>query len=258
MRRLIVEEPFTREAIWSRRCAVFALATALVAVGVARVGSNPGGALIVFGAALALACLSLLFAAAAAVVIWRVGRRGAGQAAAGFALSLALLAYPAFLAGKAMTLPAINDISTDFESPPNFMISTKAREARAGKTPPSASPETQAEQKAAYPRVQPILVELEPEQAYRLTLRIAKELGWRIVDATAPNLRGDGVAHVDATDRSLIFGFVSDIAIRIRPLANQTRIDIRSVSRLGKHDFGDNAKRILKFSAAVQDSTQTR
>ena len=101
-------------------------------------------------------------------------------------------------------------------------------------------------------------VDLEAEQAYRLSLRIAKDLGWRVVDATPPNLRGDGVAHIDATDRSLIFGFVDDIAIRVRPLANQTRIDIRSVSRIGKHDFGANARRIGKFIAAVRDSVQER
>ena len=78
MRRLIVEEPLSRAAVWSRRVAIFALATAIMAVGVARLGANPGGALVVFGAALTLAFVALLLSAAAAVVIWRTGRRGAG------------------------------------------------------------------------------------------------------------------------------------------------------------------------------------
>jgi len=258
MRRLIIEEPLSRAAVWSRRTAVFALATTAVSVGVARLGGDPTGALAVFGAALVLAFLSLLLAASAGVVIWRTGRRGVGQAAAGLALALALIAFPAYLTFKAVSLPPINDVTTDFESPPTFMISSKAREARGGKTPPLPTPAIQAAQKAAYPQVQPMQVDLEAEQAYRLSLRIAKDLGWRVVDATPPNLRGDGVAHIDATDRSLIFGFVDDIAIRVRPLANQTRIDIRSVSRIGKHDFGANARRIGKFIAAVQDSVQER
>jgi uncharacterized protein (DUF1499 family) len=256
MRRLIIEEPVSRAAIWSRRSAVFALATAGVSIGVARLsGADPMGALVVFGASLALAFLALLLAASAAVVIWRTGRRGAGRAATGFALALALVAYPAFLSIRAVSLPAINDVSTDFESPPSFMISSRARAARGGQTPPAP---TAAARKAAYPEIQPAMVDLEAEQAYRLALRICKDLGWRIVDATPPNLRGDGVAHVDATDRSLIFGFVSDIAIRVRPLTNQTRIDIRSVSRIGKHDFGANARRIRRFLAAVQESVQSR
>jgi uncharacterized protein (DUF1499 family) len=216
------------------------------------------GALAVFGAALTLAFLALLLAGAAATVIWRTGRRGVGRASTGFVLALALIGYPAYLTGKAISLPPIHDISTDFESPPNFMISTRAREARAGRTPPPQSPETQAAQKSTYPDIQPAMVDLEPEQAYRLTLRLCKELGWRVVDALPPNLRGDGVAHVDATDRSFVFAFVDDIAIRIRPVGNQTRIDIRSVSRVGKHDFGANARRIRRFLAAVRDSMQER
>jgi uncharacterized protein (DUF1499 family) len=259
MRRLIAEEPFARAAVWSRRSAVFALGTAAVSIGVARFGgSDPTGALTVFGAALALAFLAMLLAGSATVVIWRTGRRGAGQAATGFVVALALIAYPGLLTADAIWLPAIHDVSTDFQSPPGFMISTRAREARAGKTPPPETVESQAAQKAAYPDIQPAMVDLEAEQAYRLALRLVKELGWRVVDSTGPNLRGDGVAHVEATDRSLIFGFPSDIAIRVRPLANQTRIDIRSVSRVGKHDFGANARRIRRFVAAVQDAAQER
>jgi uncharacterized protein (DUF1499 family) len=259
MRRLIVEEPLSRTAVWSGRTAAFATATAIVSIGIARLGGgDPTGALAVFGASLALAFLALLLAASAAVVIWRTGRRGVATAAGGFALALALLAYPAYLTLEAISLPILNDVTTDFETPPTFMISTKAREARAGRVPLAPDPATEATQKAAYPEIQPMMVDLEAVQAYQMALRIAKELGWRIVDATPPNLRGDGVAHIDATDRSPVFAFVDDIAIRIRPLANQTRIDIRSVSRLGRHDFGANARRIRKFIAAVQESVQAR
>ncbi len=259
MRRLLIEEPVSRLAIWSRRAAVFALALAIVAVLAARLaGVQPLGALAVFGAALTFALLAILFAAAAAVAIWRTGRRGAGQAAVGFALALALLAFPAYLAYRATTLPAINDISTDVAEPPSFMISLRAREARAGPPPPTSSEATRAAQRAAYPDIQPVMVDLEALQAYQLSLRIARDLGWRIVDSTPPNLRGDGVAHIEAIDRSLLFGFSDDIAIRIRPLANQTRIDLRSVSRVGKHDFGVNARRIRKFIAAAQESMQSR
>lgn len=259
MRRIIIEEPVSRAAVWSRRVSVFALAATAVSIGVARFGGvDPRGALAVFGAALVLAFLSALLAASAAVVIWRTGRRGAGMAAAGFTLSLALIAYPAYLTFEAISLPALTDVTTDFESPPSFMISTKAREARGGRTPPPVSRATEAVQKAAYPGVQPLFVDLEAPQAYQMALRVAKDLGWRIVNSTPPNLRGDGVAHIDAIDRSLIFGFADDIAIRIAPLTNQTRIDLRSVSRIGKHDFGDNARRIRKFIAAVQDFEQER
>ena len=249
MRRLILEEPVSRSALWSRRLAAFALAVAGIAILLSRLGAiEPANAIVVFGAALILACLAALLSATAAVVIWRTGRRGAGLAAFGLFLALALLAWPARLAIEAIALPAINDISTDLETPPSYMRSARALEARGGRMPPEASAEARQQQKAAYSRVQPVLLDVEPAQAYQLALRLAKGRGWRIVDALPPSVR-DGVGHIDATDRSLFFGFVDDIAIRITPLVNQTRVDLRSASRFGRHDFGANARRIEAFSA---------
>jgi uncharacterized protein (DUF1499 family) len=254
MRRIIIEEPFSDAAVWSLRVAVFALATATVSVALARLTpSDARSVLTVFGASLTLAFLAILLSASAAIVIWRTGRRGAGRAGGGFVLAVALLAYPAYLTGRAIALPPLADVTTDFEEPPSFMISTKAREARAGVTPPPVDPAHDAIQRQAYPEVVPIFVDLEAPQAYQLSLRVAKDLGWKVVDSTPPNVRGDGVAHIEALDKSLVFGFPTDIAIRVTPLANQTRIDLRCVVRVGKHDFGANARRIRRFILAAQD-----
>jgi uncharacterized protein (DUF1499 family) len=257
MRRLIVEEPLSRAAVWSLRTAVFALAAAGVAVGLARfAGVDAGAALTVFAAALTLAFLALLLAGSAGVVIWRTGRRGAGRAALGCFLSLALLAYPGYLAAIALQLPMLADVTTDFDSPPAFMISAKARAARVGRTPPAWDPAAEPLQREVYPKVQPILVDLEPVQAYQLALRVTQDLGWKVVDSNPPNLRVDGVAQIEAIARSPVFGFAYDIAVRVRPLASQTRIDLRSVSRVGRQDFGANAHHFDRFAAAVQDALQ--
>ena len=259
MRRLIVEQPVSKAAVWSLRLAVFALAATAVAIALARLNAvEPAAALAVFGAALALAFLAALLAGSAAVVIWRTGRRGAAQACFGFVLALALIAYPAYLTYLAVILPPLADVSTDVSEPPSFMISTKARAARGGYTPPPFNHATEAAQRGAYPQAAPLFVDLEAEQAYQVALRVAKDAGWKVVDSMSPNLRGDGVAHVDAIDRSLFFGFPSDVTIRVTPLANSTRIDVRSVIRVGKHDFGANARRIRKFLALAQDFEQER
>jgi len=102
------------------------------------------------------------------------------------------------------------------------------------------------------------MVEMDSTQAYQLALSVASDLGWRVVDSEPPNLNGDGAALIEVTSKSLFFGFVSDIAIRIRPGATETAIDARSVSRLGGHDFGSNAGRVRKFIAAVNEETQER
>lgn len=253
MRPLTVGEPIARSAVWSGRLALFAIALAGVAVGLSRFHfADPRAALTVFGAALTIAILAALLAATATVVIWREGIRGAGQAAGGFVLSLALLAYPTYLAGVAFALPRIAQVSTDLESPPPFLLSSKARAARAGTEPPPLIADTRAAQRRAYPDLETIRVEMDPSGAYDLALDVAKELGWRVVDSEPPNLAGDGSALIEATSRSLFFGFVSDIAIRVRPGATQTAIDVRSASRVGAHDFGANARRIRQFSEAAK------
>ena len=116
MRRLIVAEPVARLAVWARRLAIFALATVLVALALARSrAADPGPALAVFAASLGMAVLAGLLAAAAAAVVWRDGLRGAGQAAFALGLAAAILAYPAYLAAVAFALPPIHDVSTDLE-----------------------------------------------------------------------------------------------------------------------------------------------
>ncbi len=259
MLRLTVEEPVAGAARWSRRLAVFAAAIAAVAVALARARAvDPPAALTVFAAALVIAAVAVVLAGSAAVTIWRDGLSGAGQAAFGFALAAALIAYPAYLAVVAFVRPPINQVSTDLASPPPFMFSTKARAARAGAEPPPLGDETRAAQLEAYPDLATVKVEMDSTEAYRLSLSVATDLGWRIIDAEPPNLAGDGSALIEATDRSLFFGLVSDIAIRIQPGATRTAIDVRSVSRIGKHDFGANAARVRRFIAAIKEEARER
>ena len=259
MRRLSIEEPVARSSVWARRLAVFAVATAGVAIALSRLrAADPFASFTVFAASLTMAAFAVLLAGSALVIIWRTGMSGARQAAVALALSIALLSYPAYLTVVAFALPPIHEISTDLKSPPTFLLSAKARAARAGRTPPEMSEETQAAQRAAYPDVQTAVVPLDSSEAYQLALTVAADLGWRIVDTEPPNLGGEGGALIEATDRSLFFGFVDDIAIRITPGATQTAIDVRSVSRVGRHDFGANAGRVRKFLAAVREEMRER
>jgi hypothetical protein len=114
MRRLIIEEPVSRAAIWSRKIAWFALAVTAVAVAFMRFGLVdvlPGAISLATG--LGLAALAVLMAFAAFVRIWMEGRRGVGAAVKGLVLALLILAYPGFYALRGLTLPNLNDVSTD-------------------------------------------------------------------------------------------------------------------------------------------------
>jgi uncharacterized protein (DUF1499 family) len=76
--------------------------------------------------------------------------------------------------------------------------------------------------------------------------KAADNLGWQVIEAVPPGGRS-GQGRLDAVARSLVLKLPEDITVRIRPLADGTRIDIRSASRLGVHDLGANAKRIRAF-----------
>ena len=259
MRGLSVDEPVSRAAVWSQRLAVFALFVAGVAILLARAhAADPPAALTVFAGALIIAGFALMLAGAAASIIWRDGMRGAGQAFLGFVLAAGLIAYPAYLAALAFALPKVNDVSTDLTSPPAFLSSPRARAAGAGVEPPPPDDAARAAERVAYPDLQTLRVEMDALAAYRLALSVATDLGWRIVDLKPPNPAGGGSATIEAVDRTPIFGFPSDIVIRIRPGATSTAIDLRAVSRFGRHDFGAGAARIRKFIAGIKEAPLER
>ncbi len=248
MRRPIIEEPYSKAALLSRRLAVFSLAVAAIGIlGVAR-----GVALIaVLGGAAAIACGAILLAFLAFAIIWRSGNNGAGQALAELILATLLLAYPAYLAQQAMRLPRLSDISTDIADPPSFSLSHAALAARGDNTPPSVAIARRKAQIKAYPQIQPILLDLEAKQAFDAAVAALVANGWKIVEQRPPGGRA-GLGHIDAIATSFVLGFPSDITLRLRPLAGQTRIDIRSVARFGPYDFGANPRNIANFEAALE------
>ena len=70
--------------------------------------------------------------------------------------------------------------------------------------------------------------------------------GWTLVGAG----RGPGGMSVQAVHATLP-GFKDDVTIRIRREAGKTRVSVRSRSRVGKLDFGQNARNIREFLGAL-------
>lgn len=258
MRRTLPPEPWSQAALWSRSVAVFAATVALMAVLLARLRViEPASALASLGAAVALALVALLLVGAASVVIWRTGRRGVGAAVGGAFIAVLTLAYPAYLAFQALRLPVLSDISTDIATPPYFSLSSAAYEARGGFQPKGLPQKTRTAQRPAYPDVEPIVVDLDADEAFALVLKTAKAVGWKVVDQRPPGGR-TGEGHADFLDKTLIMGFDEDITVRLKPLPGQTRIDLRAASRYGRHDFGANAKRIMAFAEELQTQLDAR
>lgn len=251
MQRLSIEDEYCVAALLGRRLAVFATAVALIGIVAARNGLEPQSALAVLASAIVVALGAVLCAFLAFGSIWATGRRGVGQALAGLLLALVLLAYPAALAIHGARLPRIADISTDIGDPPAFSLSQEALAARDGTTPGTVPASLREAQAHAYPKILPILVDLDGPEAFAAVERAVTAAGWRIVARQPPGRRSRH-GHIDAIATSLFLGFPYDVTIRLRPLVGQTRIDIRSVARVHAYDLADNPRNIEKFEKALE------
>ena len=140
--------------------------------------------------------------------------------------------------------PAVDDITTDTENPPLFVAVLPLR---AGAPNPAeyGGPELAKQQKDGYPDLRPGSVSSSPEAAFPRALQAAKDMGWEIVASDPKALR------IEATDTTFWFGFKDDVVVRLTPSPTGSRIDVRSVSRMGKSDVGTNARRIKAYLARV-------
>jgi uncharacterized protein (DUF1499 family) len=256
-RRYVHSEPTSRLAIWARRMAGFAFLASFLAVIIVRSGLlEIRPALATFAGALVIAIVALLLALAAFVVIWMEGLAGMGAALSAMAISIVLLAYPAYLGLKAHRLPWIYDLTTDPIDPPRFEALSRLR-------PRDANPVTYPglyaaeQQRTAYPDVGPLGTNATPQAAYDAALAVVNKRRWRIVDARAPQA-GRREGHIEAVARTPIMGFRDDVVIRVRAEPDGTRIDARSASRYGSFDFGTNASRLRGLMSDIEEAIRTQ
>jgi len=188
-----------------------------------------------FFAGAAAAVLALVF-----LVVPRTRRAGAAPLAVALVIGAATAWVPWNGLQTVRSLPFIHDITTDTEDPPVFVAVVPLR-ADAANPPEYPGEEVAQQQREAYPDVQPLLTELGAAEAFDRAEQVARDLGWEIV-VTVPQ-----EGRIEATDTTFWFGFKDDVVIRVRPIAEGSRVDIRSKSRVGRSDVGANAARIQAF-----------
>jgi uncharacterized protein (DUF1499 family) len=162
------------------------------------------------------------------------------------ALILALLAIapPLILRNGAKGVPPIHDITTDTFDPPQFVALLPERQ----KTRNGADyggPAIAAQQQQAYPDIKSLIVKAPPAETVQRAIDAARSLGWEIAASDAPSGR------IEATATTAWFGFKDDVVIRVRPEGGGSRVDVRSVSRVGVSDLGANAKRVRELLAKL-------
>jgi len=142
-------------------------------------------------------------------------------------------------------VPPIHDITTDPDDPPRFVAVLPLR-SRAPNSAEYGGAALAAQQRAGYPGLGPARLAPPPDQVFARAVEVAGALGWQIVAAVPAEGR------LEATDRTRWFGFRDDVVVRVATDGTGTRVDVRSVSRVGRSDLGTNARRIRRFLAGLE------
>jgi uncharacterized protein (DUF1499 family) len=230
----------TRAAPWAAAAGSAAVAAAPL---VYRVGIAP-----LRLAFLLLAGGLLVLAVSGVVLVVRMVRgTGLADPAACAALAAAVLVgiVPVRTLVAAWGAPPIHDVTTDTETPPRFVAAVALN--TPGRTDYGGSALAER-QHAAYPDLRPVMLPEAPADAFRRALVTVEQMDWTIV-ATDPD-----ALRIEATDRSFWFGFDDDVVIRITATGDAgSRVDVRSLSRVGVGDLGANVRRVRAFVAALAE-----
>jgi uncharacterized protein (DUF1499 family) len=220
---------------WPLRIAIALAATSVIGPLAAHLGVVPPLAGFV---AFVVAGIVGLFLSVAGVVALRRGarRRGLTTIVLSEIPALALIYASAGGLGK----PAINDITTDLDEPPNLLYA-QGQPGNAGRDMVYPEAFKQVVQEA-YPDLKPLRLAEPPDRAFERALRLAKQRpGWEVGFDNVTGRVFEGVVT------SSIFGFKDDFVVRVRPDGTGSVVDMRSKSRDGKGDLGANAERIRAF-----------
>ena len=192
------------------------------------------------------------------LVLRSPGRQGLGSALVAVAGGLVVVVVVMQIVGSLPKNPGIHDVATDWTQPIMFSADTMAARG-AGSNPVDSHPVTSkspalgalagksiAEINAATcDAAKPAILAAAPAEAYA-----------RVKAAVQKNkltiLHDDPAAGVlEAVDSTFWFGFKDDVAFRIRPEGAGSRVDLRSISRVGGGDLGANCKRIARLKASL-------
>jgi fatty-acyl-CoA synthase len=170
-------------------------------------------------------------------------------------ITLAVMGGFAGLMAKAKSVPMIHDVATDWTTPLTFspaVMTARGAESNPVESDPrgpgkdGAPGERVADLNAkTCPEAKPIVLTSDASDAFNKVKAALTGAGLTIV-AEAP-----AQGRIEAVATSTLYGFKDDVVARIVPSEGTTRIDLRSVSRVGLSDLGANCKRITTIRAAL-------
>ena len=165
-------------------------------------------------------------------------------AAACLLLSMIVMGIPWSWKHTVSQVPPIHDISTDMVVPPEFVRILPLRK-NAPNPATYGGLEIASQQREAYPDLTSLVLDRPTDHVFVQALDVIDHIGWELVDASPTEGR------IEAVDTTFWFGFKDDVVIRVLPSKAGSKVDVRSVSRVGRSDVGSNARRIRTFLASM-------
>ena len=141
--------------------------------------------------------------------------------------------------------PYIHDITTDVKNPPKFVAVIALRK-EGDHTVDYDGPEVAEKQRQAYPDIMTLIIPSEKDKVFAAAEAALRAMKLKVVDVNAAEGR------IEATQTSMLYGFTDDVVVRIAADGAGSKVDVRSKSRVGRSDLGQNAKRIRVFLRELQ------
>jgi uncharacterized protein (DUF1499 family) len=195
--------------------------------------------------ALLVGVFAVIFSLTGIIITSRNKLGGRGSAVIGLAAGVVAVVLPALNIASAVRNP-LHDITTDTTNPPQFSAVLPLRGTGPQINSTVYDDKIARVQHNVYPDITSLDLNVTPAQAFDRTLAAARAMGWEIV-ASDP-----AQGRIEATATTFWFGFKDDVCVRIAPSGSDSRVDVRSLSRIGKSDVGVNAKRIRAYLAKIK------
>lgn len=239
---------------WTRRIsglafwlAIAAIAVALIGTTLARygiIGKLPGFMSFVY---MSMACGGIAVLGLVALLMnWRTGWPVRNKALLGLLIGVAGFSAVFILRSTAANYPFIHDVTTDLENPPTYAALSIPEDNLRGV---GTVEKWQAEHRKGYGDITGITVSMTPAEVIARAEELAEARGWTVVAAKPEEGRLEAVAYASW------LRFEDIVVVRATEAGDgRTRVDMRSISRVGQSDLGENAKRIREFLGALQAS----
>jgi uncharacterized protein (DUF1499 family) len=196
---------------------------------------------------IAVALVAALIAIIGGMIALFLNRRRPGlsrHSLTGMLAALGFISVIGYWINKGTKVPLIHDITTNLDSPPAFQTLKLRGDNLVGLK--GGMSEWRALHARAYADIKPVSMTKSAAEAVGIAKRLVEARGWAIASV--------GADRIEATATGSPFKFKDDVVIVATPEADgaTTRVDMRSVSRVGIGDLGVNAERIRAFLADLK------